>query len=275
MKIFIMWFFVGLIIICPLLRYSLFLLSNWRSGDLRYIYTKLGGLGKPIFRGVTTAMVADVFAFATYPLVWFTKSKPEASGIPVLLVHGLFHNASAWSVFRWRLKLAGFKNLHTYQYNSFTKGFSQAVDGCERKVNDLLGDNPDARVILIGHSLGGLVCRKVAGNSLYKERVAAMVTLGSPHKGSDLAWLGGTKMARDLIPGRATSASIEAVSDPDCPKLGIYTLVDDFIFPLGMLKTDRPDWQEQICSPMGHVWMVYSREVADRVIRFLRFELEK
>jgi len=215
-------------------------------------------------------MSAEVIAVATYPMGWFGHSKPRACGPPVLMVHGLFHNSSAWLLFGRRLKRAGFRNLHTYQYNSFTKDFAQAVQGLEQRLDKLPVNGPDSKVILVGHSLGGLICRYVAGNSRYRDKVRAIVTLGSPHKGSDLALFGGNRMARGLIPGKSTPASVESVPDPDCPRLGIYTLVDDFVFPLDMLQTGRPGWQEIVCSPMGHVWMVYSREVADMVIGFLR-----
>lgn len=215
-------------------------------------------------------MLAEVLAVVTYPLAWFAPSSSEAPGTPVLLVHGLFHNASAWFLFRRRLKRAGMENLHTYQYNSFTKDFSQAVAGCEKKLDSMLGGRPDAKVIIIGHSLGGLVARAVAGNDLYRDKITALVTLGSPHNGSGLAWLGGNTMSRGLIPGREISNRLNEVVDPDCPKLCVYTLVDDFVFPLNMLQTGRPGWQERVCSPMGHVWMIYSREVFGMVVEFLK-----
>jgi len=270
MKMLILLALISLVILWPLTRYAVFLVSNYRSGHLGFIRKQLDGLVKPLSRGVFTAMVAEAIAVATYPLAWLPRSEPEGPGTPVLMVHGLYHNASAWFVFSRRLRKAGFSNLHTYEYNSFTRDFAQAVDGLERKLDALLGGRPDSKVILMGHSLGGLVCRRVAGNPLYRDRVAAMVTLGSPHKGSDLAWFGGNKMARDLMPGKATPNSVDAVPDPDCPELGIYTLVDDFVFPLDKLQTGRPGWKERACSPMSHVWMVYSKEVADMVIDFLR-----
>ncbi|MBI9081785.1 MAG: alpha/beta fold hydrolase [Pseudodesulfovibrio sp.] len=270
MKIIILFILIFLVILWPLTRYAVFLVSNYRAGHLVHIREQLGGLMKPLFKGVLTAMAAEAIAVATYPLALLSRFESEGPGTPVLMVHGLYHNTSAWFVFGRRLRRAGFGNLHTYGYNSFTRNFTQAVDGLERKLDSLLGARPDSKVILVGHSLGGLVCRRVAGNPLYRDRIAVLVTLGAPHKGSELAWFAGNRMARDLIPGKATPNSVAAVPDPYCPELSIYTLVDDFVFPLDKLQIGRPDWQERVCSPMSHVWMVYSREVADMVIEFLR-----
>lgn len=269
MKILIVLCLVGLVILWPLARYAVFLISNYRAGYLPFIRKQLGGLAKPIFRGVITAMGAEAIALPAYPLGWLPQSQGKDEGVPILMVHGLFHNSSAWILFKHRLKKAGYTNLHTYQYNSFTKDFTHAVAGLQTKMDDLLGGRTDGKVVLIGHSQGGLVCRCVAGNPKYRDNVAALVTLGSPHKGSDLARFGGNKMSRDLIPGHYTPEAVDRCPDPDCPKLGIYNLVDDFVFPLDMLQTDRSGWQERLCSPMGHVWMLYSREVFGMTVEFL------
>lgn len=215
-------------------------------------------------------MMADAYVLPTYMLGWFISLGHEGKGTPIVLVHGLFHNSSGWLVMLRRLRRAGFTNLHTYQYDSFFGTFEPAVQGLEQKLDQVLKASPENKVILIGHSLGGLVCRKAAGNSLYTDRIAGLVALGSPHHGSDLAWLGGNRMSRGLIPGRAISKAVASVPDPSCPKLAIYTLVDDFVFPLKMLLPGREGWTERVCSPMGHVWMLLSGEVFRMVVEFLR-----
>lgn len=257
-------------VLFPMSRFMAFLVSNYRSGHLRYIRTTLGGLAKPLFIGQITAMASEFLAVLTYPLALLPSFHRERPGIPIMLVHGLFHNKAGWLLFKWRLRKAGFTNLHTYQYNSFTNDFDHAVTGFEKRLDSLLGESGDAQVVLIGHSQGGLVCRCAAGNPRFADRVAALVTLGSPHRGSDLAWCGTNKMSRDLAPGGPTAQRVERAPDPDCPRFGIYTLVDDFVFPLPMLQTGREGWREVVCSPMSHVWMLYSGEISAGVVRFLR-----
>ena len=250
----------------PVLRYILFLIFSYHSGHLRYVRKQLNGLARPLFRGWLTAMGADLLVLPLYGLGLVPPCEGGKEGMPVVLVHGLYHNRSAWAVMKFRLRRAGLKNLHTYQYNSFTAPFEPAVAGLARKLDEL----PDGPFLLVGHSLGGLVCRAVAGDPRYRNRVAGLVALGSPHGGSDLARLGGNRMARDLIPGRHISRRMAEVVDPDCPRLALYNLVDDYVFPLDKLQPGRPGWREEVCPPMGHVWMLFSRDVADRVIAFLR-----
>ncbi len=258
------------LVVYPFVRYTAFIISNWRAGHLDEINQRLGGLRKPLLRGVLTALMADIYVLPTYILGWILPLKHEGRGTPIVLVHGLFHNSSAWIVMLHRLKQAGFTNIHTYQYDSFFKTFDPAVKGLEDKLDQLLGPNPNSKVILIGHSLGGLVCRKAAGNPNYSKRIAGLVALGSPHNGSDLALFGGNRMSRGLIPGHSIPQSVAAIPDPDCPCLAIYNLVDDFVFPLSMLQPNRKGWQEIICSPMGHVWMLLSNEVFNSIVDFIK-----
>lgn len=262
--------FLLLAIIWPLLRYLTFLISNWRAGSLPIISSRLGGLVRPILRGVVTAGVADLLVLPSYPLGICGGREPMEDGTPVLLVHGLFHNSSAWLVMKRRLRAAGFRNVHTYQYNSFSRGFDEAVGGMQRKLDQLLRGRPGGKVLLVGHSLGGLVIRRAVGDPRYWDRVAGIVALGTPHGGSDLARFGTNAMARGLIPGHAIPVAADAAPDAHCPKLAIYNLVDDFVFPLETLIPARPGWDEHVCSSMGHVWMLYSREVAGLVVDFLR-----
>lgn len=254
----------------PGLRYAAFLFSSWWAGSLGEIRQRLGGLARPILRGMVTAGAADLMVLPTYPLGLFGGREPFDTGTPVLLVHGLYHNASAWITMKQRLREAGIKNVHTYQYNSFWGEFPEAVDGLQRKLDALLHKAPGGKVLLVGHSLGGLVSRAAVGNPRFQDRIAGIVALGTPHGGSALAHLAANPMGRGLIPGREIMARVDSLPEPDCPKLAIYNLVDDFVFPLETLLPPTTGWQEIVCSPMGHVWMLYSREVTGLVVDFLK-----
>lgn len=270
MLIFIFLLIIVVLVVLSVLRYGAFILSNGIAGQLSEIREGVGQMDRAVGKGLLTSVAADCIVLPSSLLALLPDREEHASGTPILMVHGLYHNKSAWTVFRRRFKQAGFSNLHTYQYNSFTKDFDTALVGMEAKLDELFAQSADGKVILIGHSLGGLVSRCIAGKAAYRDRVAALITLGSPHKGSDLAWLGGNRMARSLIPGRYIAQTVEGTPDPNCPRLGIYTLTDDYVFPLDMLRTGRAGWQERICSPMSHVWMLFSEEVAEMAIEFLR-----
>jgi triacylglycerol esterase/lipase EstA (alpha/beta hydrolase family) len=258
-----------------LVRYAAFLVSNTRAGLLAQARDARGRLARPLLIGLGTSLVSGIVALAAYPLAWLPHREREPGALPVVLVHGLYHNRSAWVLFARWLGRAGFTDLHTVQYNSFTGDFDTAADSLCRTLDRLLGPRPGARAILVGHSLGGLVCRAAAGDPRFAGRMAALVTLGTPQHGSELARLGLGGMARGLIPGRTIAqhgipATVEAAPDPDCPRLALLSPVDDFVFPASCLRTGRPGWDERMVKPMSHVFMLYSREVAALVVDFLK-----
>ena len=256
-------------ILWPGFRYGLFFLSQKKAGSLPEIQERLGGLVWPVIRGTLTGIVAEQLAVIHYPFFWRDKDE-GGDGPVVLLVHGLFHNRSAWRIMKRRLGKAGMTNLHTYQYNCITKRFPHAVDGLKLKLDALMAEYPGRKIFLVGHSQGALVNRCVAGLDKYKDHIGGMVALGGPHKGSDMAWIGMNLMSRDLIPGRATAQMVAAAPTAPCPKLALYSLVDDFVYPLSMLQPGEPGWEEKLVSPMNHVWMLYSGEVTCMVLAFLK-----
>lgn len=140
-------------------------------------------------------------------------SPPPSSRI-CLLVHGLFCSESSWTFCAdgpgapqtdyGRLLQADFACTPLYlRYNT---GLSIAANG--RELDDLLEalisiyPVPVNEILLIGHSMGGLVLRRACiegalRGSAWVERVSRIVYLGVPHEGADLAKL--TRYAADTL----------------------------------------------------------------------------
>jgi len=62
----------------------------------------------------------------------------------------------------------------------------------------ILAHNPEARVNLIGHSMGGLDARYLASMLDFSQHVASVTTVGTPNHGSAMA-----DIALGFVPGRA------------------------------------------------------------------------
>jgi hypothetical protein len=101
----------------------------------------------------------------------------------VVLVHGLGHNAGAWSTLGTRLGVAGFFELTAVTYG-LGDDISSIATRIADRVHAVVGTSSAARVHLIGHSLGGVAIRYwydvLGGEAL----AGAVVTLGAPHLGT-------------------------------------------------------------------------------------------
>ena len=101
----------------------------------------------------------------------------------IILLHGLWMRGFALAMLHRRMIESGFR-VHRYDYLSVAATQERILDGLRRRMRDL-GDI-DARVHLVGHSLGGLLALKACHDAgdLPPGRV---VCLGSPLRGSAAA----------------------------------------------------------------------------------------
>jgi pimeloyl-ACP methyl ester carboxylesterase len=84
------------------------------------------------------------------------------------------------------------KNLFLFTYN-WTKPVSQITEDLKSFIQTTVQPKPDQKIILVGHSLGGLTSRTYVQNNP-ENPVGKLLTLGSPHQGAVqvyYAWEGG------------------------------------------------------------------------------------
>jgi len=84
------------------------------------------------------------------------------------------------------------KNLFLFTYN-WTKPVSQIANDLKNFIQNTVKPQPDQKIILVGHSLGGLTSRTYVQNNP-ENPVGKLLTLGSPHQGAVqvyYAWEGG------------------------------------------------------------------------------------
>ena len=126
---------------------------------------------------------------------------PTATPAVVVLLHGLGENENAWSIrageagVTYGSRLAADFNL-TPMYVRYNTGRHISDNGVE--LSRLLGALIEAwpvtveRLVLVGHSMGGLVARSACHvgtttNAPWTELTSDVVYLGSPHRGARLA----------------------------------------------------------------------------------------
>lgn len=115
---------------------------------------------------------------------WFRHPKHLP---PVLLIHGSGSNEAQWLFVRWRYRHQF--NMYSIQLNSLPLGddstdMEQMALVVQNKIQAIYREC-NQKVILVGHSMGGLVAAQYAEGldpqGLY---VARIVTLGSPFRGA-------------------------------------------------------------------------------------------
>jgi triacylglycerol lipase len=116
--------------------------------------------------------------------------------LPVLLIHGYGCNSGYWQCLAKHLRKARVSFL-AIDLEPVFGDIDNYLAQTMRAMDQLSTATGQRRVILVGHSMGGLVARAwVRTNGL--ERVAKVITIGTPHAGTALARFGFGKNARQM-----------------------------------------------------------------------------
>lgn len=217
--------------------------------------------------GFGTAVAGLCAMLATYPLGRIIAARSRAArcgcgGLAVVCLHGLYHNPAAFLAIRPALLRAGFTRVIVPGYASYGTDFETEA---RRIAAALRRDLPaEARICFLGHSLGGLFARRLAAEPDLARRTLAMVTLGTPHRGSALARLALGRLGRSLVPDSPLMTRLAALPDPPGAMLvAMLSPVDNLVVPDAGLDPARPGWQVVVTPPVAHVAMLYHRDVRD------------
>jgi triacylglycerol lipase len=218
--------------------------------------------------------IAHAVAFTVLaPFEWLWTRDPDArpgasADRPVLLVHGYLLNGAVWWRFRRFLAAEGV-DAYVATVEPPIGSIDAMAESLARRIEAVCVASGASRVRLVAHSMGGLVCRaylRAHGGA----RVAALVTLASPHHGTWIARLGIGQAARDMLPGSAWLVALadweRAAEHP--PTVALFSRYDNYIVPPD--SSSLPWAKTEVLPAHGHVEMYFSRSIARRVRAALR-----
>ncbi|WP_301102978.1 alpha/beta fold hydrolase [Propionivibrio sp.] len=180
---------------------------------------------------------------------------------PLLLIHGYGCSRAAWWSLRRRLEAAGW-SVATINLEPLFTSIENFVEPVARRLDDVLAETGATQVVLVGHSMGGLVAHAYLRRHGVAQ-VSRLVTLGTPHAGSELAKTGIGENARQMRPGSAWLTAL-ASEAPLIDTLNIFSRHDNFVLP--QVNLVLPGAQQRIIDGLGHLAMLYSPRVAQAVL---------
>lgn len=194
--------------------------------------------------------------------------RAEGGRLPLLLVHGYQCNRGFWLWMRRHLERAGWQ-VGTISLAPVFGDIDGYVTQVARRIDEICAAAGTQRLILVGHSMGGLVARAYLrrhGNA----RVAKLITLGSPHHGSKLALMGPGRNARQMIPGSEWLAGLNAPGAVPLPAatVSIYSCQDNYVMPQDSSRLEGAKLVP--LAGIGHLEMAFSAKIR----RVLLAELE-
>jgi triacylglycerol lipase len=198
-----------------------------------------------------------------------------AERTPIIFVHGLYHNHTAWYLYlRW-FRRWGWEHATAINLRGKFRSIQNYVQLLTEEVERVLADTGSGQVDLGGHSMGGLVIRSYLANDSAEEKVRRVVTLGSPHHGSKLTVFGVGEATKEMRPG---SAFLEKLNKAGIQLLeanrfySIYTIVDNMVLPNDSPKLAGDGVKNIETQVVSHVGLVFCKQTASLVRQCLEEE---
>ena len=212
------------------------------------------------------AFVANFVLISPFEAVWMGPDRLKSGGgrPPLLLIHGFGCSRGAWWWLRRRLEAAGW-TVATISLEPLYTSIENYVEPLAKRIDAVLAETGASQLILVGHSMGGLVARAYL-RRFGLQRVARLVTLATPHAGSELARIGPGQNGRQMETG---SEWLQALArETLMPEtVVIYSSHDNYVMPQSNLQL--PGAMHMAVDGLGHLATLFSPRVADALIKAL------
>lgn len=109
-------------------------------------------------------------------------------------------------------------------------------------VDQILADTGHEKVHLICHSQGGLDCRYLTSRLGYADRVADLITIATPHRGTDLADLAGVAPGGLVGPAGQLMAWLLGLLEGDPPDEAVWDNDDEIV---------ADNWEADLAAAIG------------------------
>ena len=180
---------------------------------------------------------------------------PAATGLPVLLIHGYACNSGYWLPMSKLLTQARISHygIDLEPPGASIDAFVPQVRAAVQRLREATGS---AQVIIVGHSMGGLVARAYLRDCAQRgadAHVARVITLGTPHHGTALAHFGPGSNAAQMRRDSAWLAAL-AASEANTQRMlisSIYSVHDNIIAPQN--SSELPGARNLVFGAIGHV----------------------
>lgn len=226
--------------------------------------------------GLMPSLRLVVGEYATFLLVfgllhwlprWFGRDHPPTGTAPtqppIVLIHGYCCNSAYWWGLRRYLHRQGVGPVFSITLEPVLNDIEDFAAQLAARVARIRARTGARQVILIGHSMGGLVARAYLHHHGGAPYVARLITLGSPHHGSWLARYSLTRghNVRQMLPGNDWLERLNTAqrTTDTVPTVSIYSQHDNLVAPQTSAILQGSQVRNVALTGVGHLALGFSR----------------
>ncbi len=140
----------------------------------------------------------------------------ETEHPPLVMIHGLGGSGGNFGPIRAWLALHRNRPTYVFDYRGYGDMFAAAA-AFGPWLDDIIAMYGSTRIEILAHSMGGLIMRLALTDTTRASHIGQVLTLGTPHLGTNLARLGGSTFIRQLRVGSEVFAALEEQEGPILP----------------------------------------------------------
>ena len=226
------------------------------------------------------AMVFEVFSllfiWLLRPLSALWKKSPQPTGNlkgqPILFVHGYCNDGSVWIYQKRRLAQEGLGPLYTIDLGHPFRSIRDYAKKVADKAAEIAQETGKKELILIGHSMGGLVSSFYALELAPRDTVTDVITIASPLNGTIVANLGFGPNAREM---ERNSELVSALNQKIAREktirfYHIATATDQLVLPTSSALVGNDLNRQFIFEDIGHTALLFSPRVAAQLTQWIQ-----
>ena len=186
----------------------------------------------------------------------------------VVMVHGFLETGKTFDVLRKRLEKRGVEcYIPPLKHSDGRGGLPNLAEHLKKDIDAKFG--PDDPIGIVAFSMGGLVSRHYLQNLGGASRCETLITVSSPHQGTNAAWCYPTEGVRQMRPGSQFLAELRETEGMlgKMPVASYRTPMDLVILPASNSIWERADNLEY--PVIMHPLMLSSRPVLEDIERRL------
>ena len=223
-------------------------------------------------RAGTMELLAVLFLFPCLKVLRIFKSYEQPigpkKGKPILLVHGYRKDSSVWFYLRKKLAKTYPGPIYVLSLGAPFQSIRTYVKLVEQKCLQIKQETECDQLILIGHSMGGLVSVLSAfGNRL----ISDVITIASPLGGTKMAKLGKGLNAKEMNIGSALLIELnEKLGEEQRVRFfHIGTKTDHLVVPNQSSRPGKHLDREFLFENIGHASLLFSPRVVTLLQQWL------
>lgn len=214
---------------------------------------------------VEVPAVLIIFFSRFFPM----RLRPKGSGVPILLVHGYINHARVWFLQKRWLEAMGLGPIYTIGLGHPFRSIEEYAEKVKRRAEEIARKTHREDLVLVGHSMGGLVCSWYATHLAKANTIKHVITIGSPLQGTPMAYIAIGQNGRQMEPHSLFTHQLRESMQarPDIPFSHIATTSDQIVWPASSAFLSNHN--HKILHDVGHAGLLYSHRVAHQINQWL------